>query len=122
MIQVESLLHVADNSGAKLVKCIKVLGTSRPRYARIGDVIKVAVKSSAPHGMVKKGEVHDAVVVRQKKEMRRPDGSYVRFSQNACVILEKGKEPKGTRIFGPIGREVKNEGYNKIASLAPEVL
>lgn len=122
MIQPETQLNVADNSGAKRVKCIRVLGGFKPRYARIGDIIKVTVKQAQPHGAVKKGEVHDAVIVRQRKEMRRADGTYVRFDENACVIIEKNGEPKGTRIFGPIAREVKQAGYNKIASLAPEVL
>lgn len=122
MIQAESQLKVADNTGAQRVKCIRVLGGFKPRYARLGDVIVVTVKQSQPHGMVKKGEVHKAVIVRQRKEKRRPDGTYVRFDENACVIIEANGEPKGTRIFGPIAREVKNAGYNKIASLAPEVL
>ncbi len=121
MIQVESKLKVADNSGAQLVQCIKVVNGYKRRYARIGDVITVAVKQAQPHTQVKKGEVKKAVIVRQRKEMRRKDGTYVRFGENACVIIDNG-EPIGTRIFGPIGREVKAAGYNKIASLAPEVL
>lgn len=121
MLQSESQLTVADNTGAQRVKVIKVLNGYKRRYARIGDLIVVTVKQAQPHGMVKKGEVHKAVVVRQRKEMRRTDGSYIRFGENACVILD-GSEPKGTRIFGPIAREVKQRGYNKIASLAPEVL
>lgn len=121
MIQAETKLKVADNSGAQMVKCFKVLGGTKARYARIGDIIKVSVKKAQPHGLVKKGEVHDAVIVRQRKEIRRKDGTYIRFGENACVLVEKG-EPKGTRIFGPIAREVKLRGYNKIASLAPEVL
>lgn len=122
MIQQGTNLAVADNTGAKLVRCIKVLVGSRHRYASIGDVIVVAVKNAQPHGMVKKGDVHRAVIVRQAKELRRKDGTYIRFSDNACVILEKTQEPRGTRIFGPIAREVKMAGFNKIASLAPEVL
>lgn len=122
MIQQETRLKVADNTGAQLVECIKVLGGNQPRYARIGDVIKVSVKQAQPHSMVKKGEVHDAVIVRQRKEIRRSNGVYIRFSENACVLVEKGGEPKGTRIFGPIAREVKKRGFNRIASLAPEVL
>lgn len=122
MIQSETMLTVADNTGAKKVKCIKVLGGTKRRYARIGDVIKVTVKESQPHGMVKKGDVLDAVIVRQRKEMRRKNGVYIRFDENSCVIIEKNGEPKGTRIFGPIAREIKQAGYNKIASLAPEVL
>lgn len=121
MIQAETKLKVADNTGAKVVECFKVLGGSRRRYAQIGDEIVVSVKVAQPHGMVKKGDVLRAVIVRQAKEMRRPDGTYIRFGENACVILEK-KEPRGTRIFGPIAREVKQAGYHKIASLAPEVL
>ncbi|MFH1426188.1 MAG: 50S ribosomal protein L14 [Candidatus Kerfeldbacteria bacterium] len=122
MIQQGTRLKVADNSGAQVVQCIKVLGGNRPRYARIGDIIKITVKQAQPHGMVKKGEVHEAVIVRQRKEMRRKNGIYIRFDENACVLIEKDGIPKGTRIFGPIAREVKQRGYNKIASLAPEVL
>jgi large subunit ribosomal protein L14 len=122
MIQQESWLKVADNTGAQEVECIKVLNGYKRRYAYIGDKIIVSVKYAQPHGMVKKGEVLTAVIVRQRKELRRPDGTYVRFGENACVIIEKNGEPKGTRIFGPIAREIKQRGYNKIASLAPEVL
>ncbi len=122
MIQSETMLHVADNSGGKLVKTIQVKNGYKRRYAGLGDTIKVTVKQASPHAAVKKGEVHDAVVVRIRKETRRPDGTYIRFYENACVIIDKNGEPKGTRIFGPIAREVKNAGYNKIASLAPEVL
>lgn len=123
MIQVESKLKVADNSGAKKVQCIRVLGGYRKRYARVGEVITVAVKESTPHTAIKKGDVVHAVVVRTKKEIRRKDGSYLRFDDNACVIIDKDKkEPKCTRIFGPIAREVRRAGYFKIASLAPEVL
>lgn len=121
MIQAESRLNVADNSGAKIVQCFKVLGGSRARYARLGDIIIAAVLEAQPHGLVKKGDVVQAVIVRQRKETRRPDGTYIRFGENACVLIEK-MEPRGTRIFGPIAREVKLRGFNKIASLAPEVL
>lgn len=122
MIQSETMLTVADNSGGKLVKTIQVKNGYQRRYAGLGDVIKVTVKQATPHAAVKKGEVHDAVIVRVRKETRRPDGTYIRFDENACVIIDKNGEPKGSRIFGPIAREVKNAGYNKIASLAPEVL
>jgi large subunit ribosomal protein L14 len=120
MIQQETRLKVADNSGAKVVQCFKVLGGSKKRYASIGDIIVVSVKSSTPGGMVKKGEVARAVVVRVKKEVRRRDGSYIRF--NAAVILNAQNEPKGTRIFGPVARELREGGYMKIISMAPEVL
>jgi large subunit ribosomal protein L14 len=122
MIQVETMLNVADNSGAKKVQCIKVLGGTRRRYARVGDIIVIAVKVAQPHSMVKKSEVLKAVVVRQKKEIRRKNGVYVRFDDNAIVILDKDKEPKGSRIFGPVARELRTAGFNKIISLAPEVL
>ena len=123
MIQVESILKSADNSGAKRIQCIKVLGGYKKRYARIGDIITVSIKEARPHSAVKKGEVLHAVIVRTKKEIRRPDGSYLRFDDNACVIIDKAnKEPKGTRIFGPVAREVRRAGFLKIASLAPEVL
>jgi len=123
MIQKESKLKIADNTGAKIVQCIGVLGGSRKRFARVGEIITVTVKEAVPHSMVKKGDVLQAVIVRTKKEIRRKDGSYVRFDENACVIIDKKtKEPKGTRIFGPIPREVRRAGYFKIASLAPEVL
>ena len=123
MIQVESKIKVADNSGAKLVQCIRVLGGYRKRYARIGDIITVTVKEATPHAPIKKGDVLRAVIVRTKKEIRRDDGSYLRFNENACVIVDKEKkEPKATRIFGPIAREVRRAGFFKIASLAPEVL
>ena len=122
MIQQETRLKVADNSGAKVVKCFKVLGGSKKRYASIGDIIVVSVKSSTPGGMVKKGEVARAVVVRVKKEVRRRDGSYIRFDDNAAVILNAQNEPKGTRIFGPVAREVREGGYMKIISMAPVVL
>lgn len=123
MIQVESMLKVADNSGAKKLKCIKVLGGNKKRYARVGDLVTVSVKEAVPHGGVKKGEVLHAVIVRTRKEIGRQDGSYVRFDDNAAVIVDKkNKEPKGTRIFGPVARELRNAGYTKIISLAPEVL
>jgi large subunit ribosomal protein L14 len=122
MIQQESRLKVADNSGAKLVACIKVLGGSRRRYAGVGDVIAVAVKSAAPRGTVKKKAVERAVIVRTKKTIHRKDGTSVRFDENAVVIVSKEGEPKGTRVFGPIAREVREKGYSKINSLAPEVL
>ena len=122
MIQQETRLKVADNSGAKIVQCFIVLGGSKKRYASIGDIIVVSVKSSTPGGMVKKGEVARAVVVRVKKEVRRRDGSYIRFDDNAAVILNAQNEPKGTRIFGPVARELREGGYMKIISMAPEVL
>jgi large subunit ribosomal protein L14 len=123
MIQKESKLNIADNSGAKEVQCIGVLGGYKKRYARIGEVITVTVKQATPHSNVKKGDILPAVIVRVKKEIARPDGTYVRFDENACVIIDKKtKEPKGTRIFGPIPREVRRAGFFKIASLAPEVL
>jgi large subunit ribosomal protein L14 len=122
MIQNETVLEVADNSGARKVACIKVLGGSKRRYARVGDVIVVAVKDAAPGGKVKKGEVQRAVVVRTAKEFRRKDGSSIRFDENAAVLLTKNGEPIGTRIFGPVTRELRNKGYMKIISLAPEVL
>ncbi|MDA9129179.1 50S ribosomal protein L14 [Candidatus Gracilibacteria bacterium] len=122
MIQTETRLSVTDNSGAKEVLCIKVLGGSHRRYASIGDVIVCSVKKASPDGSVKKKKVVKAVVVRTSKEVRRPDGSYVRFDDNACVIIDDNGSPKGTRIFGPVARELKARGYNKIVSLAPEVL
>ncbi|KKQ60386.1 MAG: 50S ribosomal protein L14 [Parcubacteria group bacterium GW2011_GWE2_38_18] len=123
MIQVQTILKVADNSGAKKVMCIKVLGATKKRYARIGDIITVAVKEAEPHGAIKKGDVAHAVIVRVAKEIGRKDGTYIRFSENACVIINKEKkEPKGSRVFGPIAREVRRAGFPKIASLAPEVL
>ena len=124
MVQVQTYLKVADNSGAKEVQCIRVLGGYKKRYARVGDIIVAAVKSAAPHAAVKKSDVVKAVVVRTRKEIRRADGSYVRFDDNACVIITdiEKKEPKGTRIFGPVAREVRHAGFVKIASLAPEVL
>jgi large subunit ribosomal protein L14 len=122
MIQTQSILNVADNSGAKKVMCIKVLGDSRRRYARIGDLISCSVKTAIPGGNVKKGEVVLAVVVRTKKEIRRRDGSYIRFDENAAVIINKENEPVGTRIFGPVARELRERNFMRIVSLAPEVL
>lgn len=123
MIQHRSMLQVGDNTGAKKLQCLRVLGGYQKRYARIGDIITCSVKIAAPRGMVKKGEVVHAVVVRQRKEMRRKDGTYIRFDENAAVIIDqKTKEPKGTRIFGPVARELRGAGYQKIISLAPEVL
>ncbi|TNF47636.1 MAG: 50S ribosomal protein L14 [Bacteroidetes bacterium] len=122
MIQAESRLAVADNSGAKEVLCIRVLGGTKRRYASVGDKIVVAVKSAMPSGAVKKGSVAKAVVVRTKKEVRRPDGSYIRFDDNACVILNQAGEMRGTRIFGPVARELRENNYMKVVSLAPEVL
>jgi large subunit ribosomal protein L14 len=122
MIQTESHLMVADNSGARRVQCIKVLGGSHRRYASVGDVIKVAIKEAIPRGKVKKGDVMNAVVVRTKKGVRRPDGSVIRFDENAAVLLNAQKQPIGTRIFGPVTRELRGEQFMKIISLAPEVL
>ena len=122
MIQTESVLNVADNSGAKRVLCIRVLGGSRRRYATIGDVIVVTVKEAIPHAKVKKGDVLDAVVVRTSKEIKRPEDTTVRFDDNAAVLLSDSGEPVGTRIFGPVARELRSLGFMKIISLAPEVL
>lgn len=123
MIQQGTRLVSADNTGAKLLKCIKVLGGNRRRYAYLGDIVTVTVKEATPYAMVKKGEVLQGVIVRQKKEYSRSDGSYIRFDENALVVIDpKNKEPKGTRIFGPVARELKTAGFNKIVSLAPEVL
>jgi large subunit ribosomal protein L14 len=122
MIQMQTSLEVADNSGARRVTCIKVLGGSKKRYARIGDVIKVSVNEAIPRGRVKKGEVYDAVVVRTRSGVRRSDGSLIRFDGNAAVILNTQLQPLGTRIFGPVTRELRNEKFMKIVSLAPEVL
>ena len=122
MIQTESRLEVADNTGAKSVLCIKVLGGSKRRYAGIGDIIKVSVKEAIPRGKVKKGDVYDAVVVRTRKGVRRADGSLIRFDGNAAVLLNNKQEPIGTRIFGPVTRELRTEKFMKIVSLAPEVL
>lgn len=122
MIQTQSILNVADNSGAKKVQCIKVLGSSKRRYARIGDIISCSVKTAIPGGNVKKGEVVKAVIVRTRKEYRRRDGSYIRFDENAAVLINKESEPIGTRIFGPVARELRERNYMRIVSLAPEVL
>ena len=122
MIQTETILNVADNSGAKKVLCIRVLGGTRRRYASIGDVIVVTVKEAIPHAKVKKGDVLDAVVVRTKKEIKRPEDTTVRFDENAAVLLSDSGEPVGTRIFGPVARELRSLGFMKIISLAPEVL
>ncbi len=122
MIQMQSTLDVADNSGARRIQCIKVLGGSHRRYAGIGDVIKVSVKDAIPRGKVKKGEVYNAVVVRTAKGVRRPDGSLIRFDGNAAVLLNNQLQPIGTRIFGPVTRELRTEKFMKIISLAPEVL
>jgi large subunit ribosomal protein L14 len=122
MIQLRSTLEVADNSGAKRVQCVKVLGGSHRRYARLGDVVVVSVKEALPDSNIKKGSVTKAVVVRTKKETRRPDGSYIRFDQNAVVLINPAGEPVGTRIFGPVARELRWREYMKIISLAPEVL
>ncbi len=122
MIQQESRLEVADNSGAKQVLCIRVLGGTKRRYASVGDKIVVTVKDAIPSGNIKKGAVSTAVIVRTKKEVRRQDGSYIRFDNNACVLLNTGGEMRGTRIFGPVARELRDKQYMKIVSLAPEVL
>ncbi len=122
MIQMQSVLDVADNSGARRVMCIKVLGGSHRRYARVGDIIKVSIKEAIPRGKVKKGEVHNAVVVRTKKGVRRSDGSLIRFDDNAAVLLNANRQPIGTRIFGPVTRELRTDNFMKIVSLAPEVL
>jgi large subunit ribosomal protein L14 len=122
MIQMQSNLVVADNSGAKIVQCIKVLGGTHRRYAGIGDIVVVAVKDAIPTSTIKKGTVEKAVIVRQAKEYRRPDGTYIRFDDNACVIVDGDKNPKGKRIFGPVARELRDMDFMKIVSLAPEVL
>jgi large subunit ribosomal protein L14 len=122
MIQTESYLEVADNSGARRVMCIKVLGGSKRRYARVGDLIKVTVKEAIPRGKVKKGQVMTAVVVRTRKGVRRPDGSLIKFDDNAAVLLNNNQAPIGTRIFGPVTRELRGEKFMKIISLAPEVI
>jgi large subunit ribosomal protein L14 len=122
MIQQETRLKVADNTGAREILCIKVLGGSRRRYARIGDVITATVKEAIPHGSVRKGEIVRAVVVRTVKEIRRPDGSYIKFDENAAVLINEQMNPRGTRIFGPVGRELRDRNFMKIVSLAPEVL
>lgn len=122
MIQMNSYLNVADNSGAKRVQCIKVLGGSKRKYAGVGDIIVVAVKDALPAAPVKKGTVERAVIVRTKKEYKRLDGTYIRFDDNACVIIDGAQNPKGKRIFGPVARELRDEDFMKIVSLAPEVL
>ena len=122
MIQMQSVLDIADNSGARRVQCIKVLGGSRRRYAEIGDIIKVSIKEAIPRGKVKKGDVYNAVVVRTRKGVRRADGSLVRFDGNAAVLLNNQYQPIGTRIFGPVTRELRTENFMKIISLAPEVI
>ncbi len=122
MIQQETRLKVADNTGAKEVLCIRVLGGTRRKYARVGDQIVVTIKKAIPGGGVKKGDVSRAVVVRTKKEIRRKDGSYIRFDENAAVLIDSQREPKGTRVFGPVARELREKQYMKIVSLAPEVL
>ena len=122
MIQVETVLDVADNSGARKVLCIKVLGGSKRKYASIGDIIVVSVKEAIPNGKVKKGEVMKAVIVRTAKEVRRADGSYIRFDTNSAVLIDNKGEPVGTRIFGPVARELRGKAYMKIIALAPEVL
>ena len=122
MIQQETRLKVADNSGAKEVLCIKVLGGTRKKYAKLGDLIIVTVKKAIPGGVVKKGEVTKAVIVRARKELRRKDGSYIRFDDNAAVLVNAQKEPQGTRVFGPVARELREKNFMKIVSLAPEVL
>lgn len=122
MVQVQTMLNVADNSGAKSMMCFKVLGGSRRRYASVGDIVVCAVKDALPNAGVKKGDVVRAVIVRTKKEIRRRDGSYIRFDQNAAVIINEQKEPKGTRIFGPVARELRDRSFMRIVSLAPEVI
>jgi len=122
MIQIQTRLNVADNSGARQLQCIKVLGDSKRRYARIGDLVSCSVKKAIPGGNVKKGEVVTAVIVRTKKELRRNDGSYIRFDENAAVVINKEQEPVGTRIFGPVARELRERNFMRIVSLAPEVL
>ncbi len=122
MIQQETMLQVGDNTGAKKILCIKVLGGSTRRYATVGDIIVASVKEASPGGVVKKGDVVKAVVVRTKKEIRRPDGSYIAFSENAAVIIKENGDPMGTRIFGPVARELRDRNFMKIVSLAPEVL
>ncbi|BAF58511.1 MAG: 50S ribosomal protein L14 [Pelotomaculum sp.] len=122
MIQVQSILNVADNTGARRLMCIRVLGGALRRYASVGDIIVCSVKEATPGGVVKKGDVVRAVVVRTKKEVRRPDGSYIKFDENAAVIIKDDKSPRGTRIFGPVARELRDRDFMKIVSLAPEVI
>jgi large subunit ribosomal protein L14 len=122
MIQTQTMLIISDNSGARRAMCIRVLGGSRRRYGRVGDIIVVAIKDALPGANVKKGDVARAVIVRTKKEIRRKDGSYIRFDQNAAVLIDANKEPRGTRIFGPVARELREKEFMKIVSLAPEVI
>jgi large subunit ribosomal protein L14 len=122
MVQVQTILTIADNSGARTAKCIRVLGGSLRRYARVGDIIVVSVRDALPDSDIKKGQVAKAVVVRTKKEYRRPDGSYIRFDQNAAVLINEDKEPRASRIFGPVARELRDKQFMKIISLAPEVV
>ncbi len=122
MIQLRTMVNIADNSGAKLAQCIKVLGGSRRRYAGLGDVVIVTIKQAAPRGTVKAHAVERAVLVRSKKETKRKDGTYIRFDENSVVIVDKDNQPKGTRVFGPVARELREKGFQKIISLAPEVL
>ena len=122
MIQMQSILNIADNSGARSVMCIKVLGGSKRRYARIGDIVKVAVKEAIPQGKVKKGQVVNALIVRTKKGVRRRDGSLIKFDENAAVLLNQQQSPIGTRVFGPVARELRDKNFTKIVSLAPEVI
>ncbi len=122
MIQAQTIVNIADNSGAKKAMCIKVLGGTRRKYASLGDVIVIAIKSATPGGKIKKGTVERAVIVRTSKEVRRADGSYIRFEDNAAVIIDEKHEPKGTRIFGPVARELREHHFTKIISLAPEVI
>jgi len=122
MIQTQTILNIADNSGARKAMCIKVLGGTRRKYAYVGDIIVVAIKNATPGGKVKKGTVEKAVIVRTAKEIRRPDGSYIRFADNAAVVIDDRHEPKGSRIFGPVARELREHGFTKIISLAPEVI
>jgi len=122
MIQQQTMLTISDNSGARRAMCIKVLGGTRRRYASLGDIVVVAIKDAIPNGTMKKGQVARAVIVRTKKEVRRRDGSYIRFDENAAVIIDENKEPKGTRIFGPVARELRDREFMKIVSLAPEVI
>jgi large subunit ribosomal protein L14 len=122
MIQQQTMLTISDNSGARRAMCIKVLGGTRRRYASVGDIVVVAIKDAIPNGAIKKGQVARAVIVRTRKEVRRRDGSYIRFDENAAVIIDENKEPKGTRIFGPVARELRDREFMKIVSLAPEVI
>jgi len=122
MIQQQTMLTISDNTGARRAMCIKVLGGTRRRYAQVGDIIVVAIKDAIPNGAVKKGEKARAVIIRTRKEIRRKDGSYIRFDQNAAVLIDKAKEPRGTRIFGPVARELREKEFMKIVSLAPEVI